>query len=348
MKDYDFLIVGQGIAGTLLAYRLMKAGKKVLVLDESTPFQSSSVAAGMYNAVSGKRMTLSWKWKETYPEAKELYTQMGNFLGKNYLFEKETFQSFGSIKEQNDFSLKAEDDNFQFHIGPATKSFPEINSEFGAFMIHSTGWLQTNEFLNDFKIFAQKEGMMQVEAVDWGSFQNHESGISLNEYQAGKVISCEGWKITLNPFFNFVPIIPTKGDVFLLKCDALPDTYIWKKGVYLVPLGNGLFKAGSTYRWNEAHVEPDKEGYRELHSKIKNQLKVPFEVLEHLTGFRPASKNRMPIVGEHPIHKNLIALNGLGTRGIMLAPFVTKQLTDFLLAGNPLDPEIKINRYYPK
>lgn len=348
MKEFDFLIIGQGIAGTVMAYRLMKAGKSVLILDEAEPYQSSSVAAGMYNAISGKRMTLSWKWEETFLEAKALYSEIGELLGKNYLFEKETFQSFGNIKEQNDFSLKAEDELFQKHIRPTEQKFPAIRNEFGSFIINSTGWLQTHEFLKDFKEYAIQQQQLKTEQIDWSSFQHSEEGIKLNGYFAKQVISCEGWKLTQNPLFNFVPLIPTKGDVFLLKCDELPDTFIWKKGVYLVPLGNGIFKAGSTYRWNVEELGPDKDGYEELYSKVEAQLQVPFEVLEHLSGFRPASKNRYPIIGAHPIFKNLFAFNGLGTRGIMLAPYVSKQLVDHILVGTEIEPAIQINRYYPK
>lgn len=348
MKEFDFLIIGQGIAGTVMAYRLMKAGKSVLILDEAETYQSSAVAAGMYNAISGKRMTLSWKWEETFSEAKALYAEMGTLLNKNYLFEKETYQSFGNIKEQNDFSLKAEDALFQKHLRTAEQNFPAIRNEFGSFIIQSTGWLQTNEFLKDFRDHAIQHEQLKTEQVDWTSIRHQETGIELNGYFAKQVISCEGWKLTQNPLFNFVPLIPTKGDVFLLKCDELPDTFIWKKGVYLVPLGNGIFKAGSTYRWNVEELGPDKDGYAELYSKVEAQLQVPFEVLEHLSGFRPASKNRLPLVGPHPVFNRLFALNGLGTRGILLAPYVSKQLEDHILQGAPIEPSIQINRYYPK
>ena len=91
--------------------------------------------------------------------------------------------------------------------------------------------------------------------------------------------------------------------------------------------------------------QPTKKGKEELMSKLKTFLSCEFEVVQHLAGIRPTVKDRRPLVGRHPEHKNLYVLNGLGTRGVMIAPYVAEKLYQFIENNEPLDSEIDVNRF---
>jgi glycine/D-amino acid oxidase-like deaminating enzyme len=140
-------------------------------------------------------------------------------------------------------------------------------------------------------------------------------------------------------------MVTAKGDVFKLKCEHIPQNRIWKKGLYLVPQGDSIFKAGSTYRWGKTNPEPDEDGKIELKEKLDALLNCEYEILEHLSGIRPASKDRYPFLGEHPFTKNMFVFNGLGTKGIMLAPYMTEQLIALMENQIEIEKIISVKRF---
>lgn len=345
MKQVDYLIIGQGIAGTVLAYQLLQSGKSVCIVNHQQTYHSSAVAAGMYNPVSGKRMVLAWKWKEMLSYCKEWYSKMEQELNGHFLFEMPTYQCFASIKEQNDFSIKAEDENFMHHLNASPQKAKGLKDELGAFEILSTGWLQTQELLPLLRNQWKEQGIYLDASFDYAQLTINDDFFCYQNVWANKVVCCEGYEIINNPHFSYVPMVTAKGDVFKLKCESLKQNRIWKKGLYLVPLGNHLFKAGSTYRWGQHSPEPDEAGKIELKEKLDALLDCEYEIVEHLSGIRPASKDRYPFLGEHPQIKKLFVFNGLGTKGIMWAPYMAAQLIQFMEHQSEIEMQVSIRRF---
>jgi glycine/D-amino acid oxidase-like deaminating enzyme len=89
------------------------------------------------------------------------------------------------------------------------------------------------------------------------------------------------------------------------------------------------------------------EGRQFLEEKMKERLKKNYEVLDQQAGVRPATDDRRPFVGVHPEHSNVAIFNGLGTKGVTLAPFFAAELADFLESGKEINPEANISRYFP-
>ena len=81
---------------------------------------------------------------------------------------------------------------------------------------------------------------------------------------------------------------------------------------------------------------------------LEGFVKCPYEVLSHEAAVRPTVSDRRPLVGQHPSHKNLYLLNGLGSRGVLIAPYAAKQLVDFIEIQKELDPEMNISRFSKK
>ena len=66
--DTDLLIVGQGLAGTCLAWRLWDRGVKFTIADQGGKSASSMVAAGMMSPVTGRAMNPTWRGdRREYP-----------------------------------------------------------------------------------------------------------------------------------------------------------------------------------------------------------------------------------------------------------------------------------------
>jgi glycine/D-amino acid oxidase-like deaminating enzyme len=102
---------------------------------------------------------------------------------------------------------------------------------------------------------------------------------------------------------------------------------------------------GATYDFNDRIGGATEKGRRELELKTAELFPGPFEVTDHQWGFRPTTPDRRPILGRHPVHKNIFIFNGLGTKGISLAPYFSEVLVHWLENRGDLHKEVDIERF---
>ena len=121
---------------------------------------------------------------------------------------------------------------------------------------------------------------------------------------------------------------------------------IINRGIFIIPIGVNRFRIGSTYDNNDLSWNTTESGRKKLEEQMSRLVKVPFRVLNHYAGVRPASADRRPILGEHPVHETICIFNGLGTKGVSLAPYYAGQLTNHLKGSSELEKEVNINRYF--
>ena len=74
-------------------------------------------------------------------------------------------------------------------------------------------------------------------------------------------------------------------------------------------------------------------------------MNVPFEVVDHKAAVRPTVKERRPFIGIHPNHKQIGIFNGLGAKGVLLAPFFASHFSEYLLGKTELMKEIDVKRF---
>lgn len=75
--------------------------------------------------------------------------------------------------------------------------------------------------------------------------------------------------------------------MFIIKAPALDLDVIVNTSVFILPLGNDLFKVGATYNWIDKTSTPTEEGKQELVDRIKEILTCDFEIIQHLAGVHP-------------------------------------------------------------
>jgi glycine oxidase len=172
-----------------------------------------------------------------------------------------------------------------------------------------------------------------------------DNSLLYKNIEARNIIFAEGFGIHSNPFFNYLPLDGTKGELFIIKAPGLSLDVIVNTSVFILPLGDHLFKVGATYNWKDKTDLPTDEGKQELIDRIKEIIICDFEIISHFAGVRPTVKDRRPLVGTHQIHNSIHVLNGLGTRGVMLGPAMAKALFESIEYKIPLDKEIDINRF---
>ena len=98
-KKLNILIVGQGLAGSLLGWRLLKAGHSVLIVDPGLEHTASRTAAGLINPITGKRLVKTEHLEECLPVAIRLYRQLGEFFGETFWHAKQQVRLFQSDEE---------------------------------------------------------------------------------------------------------------------------------------------------------------------------------------------------------------------------------------------------------
>ena len=346
--NYDFIVVGHGLAGAILADTLRTNGHTVLVIDEPKKNSASNVAAGLVNPIAGKRFAKSWMADAFIPAANAFYQKLEERYGKPLYIQKPIYKIFSTIEEQNTWMAKSADESWNEYIGATyTQSTGQssIEDPYGGIMIKQGGYLQVAETL---KLLAQElldAGQMLPERFEIDKLTLTLQGISYKGITAGKLVFCEGYQVINNPYFKWLPLQPTKGEVLEVETQNFDAECIYNKAVYVVPIGYGKFKIGATYDWRQPDEEITKQGKEELSERFRQITSQGFHVTGHEAGIRPAVRDRKPLLGQHPEHQQLIIFNGMGSKGVLMAPYLAEKLMASMTGTGELPPEIRISRY---
>ncbi|MCB9360402.1 MAG: FAD-dependent oxidoreductase [Flavobacteriales bacterium] len=347
MKKVDYIIVGQGLAGSVLAYQLLENKQTVLVIDEEKENTSSRVAAGLCNPVVFKRLTKSWLVDDVLANAKSFYQQQEKLLGEQFYFDIPIYKLFVDEKEANFWKQKSNEPQLFDWINhkiehPFNQTY--LDHKFGAAKTLQSGYLQTAKWLNHFREFLKKSNCFLSSTFDYSKIDFKKDSVIWNGYEAKQIIFCEGYQSIYNPYFKWLPFKLTKGEVLTVKFETLKLDAAINKGVFILPYNNN-YKLGATYNWSDLNEETSQKGKDELIKKATKFIKDNIEVIEHKAGVRPTVSDRRPLIGVHPQYKQLGVFNGLGTKGVMLAPYFAQKLVNCLLNNEQLPEEVNINRF---
>ncbi|CAM4143368.1 MULTISPECIES: NAD(P)/FAD-dependent oxidoreductase [Flavobacterium] len=345
----DYLIVGSGIAGICFSEFALNKGKKIVVFENySQP--SSKIAGGLYNPVVLKRFSEVWKAKEQLELALPFYAKIENKLGIKFDYKIPIYRKLASVEEQNNWFQAADKVNLSDFLSTniIPNRYSSVNSSFGFGEVFHTGYLDVKCLVDAYEVFLKENNLIKNELFDYDKIEFFDDYILYNNYKVKSIIFAEGFGLHANPFFNELPLDGTKGELLVIKSKDLKVDVTIKSSVFILPIGDDKYKVGATYDWSDKTNQPTEAGRNELIEKLEEVINCEYEIIEHFGGVRPTVKDRRPLVGTHHQYANLHVLNGLGTRGVMLAPFLANQLFDFIENGTPLDKEIDIKRIYKK
>lgn len=342
----DYIIVGLGLAGLAFAEQLLNAKKTFLVFEDDSQ-TSSLVAGGVYNPVILKRFTPVWNAKEQLAIALPFYEQLEQKFHQKFDEKFLTKKVFKSIKEQNNWFTALDKPNLTAYLdfNLDSKKYQGVVGDLGFGNVKETGRIDTKKLVEAYRYFLQKENAIKFEKFDYSQIEFKENAILYKNISATKIVFCEGFGVKQNPFFNHLPLNEAKGELITIYAPDLNIDFLLKSTLFVLPLGNHHYKVGATFNWKDKTSNPSEEGKNELIEKLQKVLNIPYKIVEQSAGIRPTVKDRRPLVGVHPKHPQLAVLNGLGTRGVMIAPTVAKQLFHHLENQQQLDPEIAISRF---
>lgn len=344
--ETDYIIVGLGLAGLAFSNELDKHHKSYVVFENDSQ-NSSLVAGGMYNPVVLKRFTPVWNAESQLKIALPFYKNLEEKFNKKYDYKVDIYRIFKSVEEQNNWFIACDNPVLSKYMCPTIqhKKVPGITSDFGFGKLTNTGRIDTHELLKDYRKSLTEKGLLIMEDFNHNQLKLTENNIIYKNIKAKHILFCEGFGIKDNPFLNYLPMQEAKGELITIYVPQLNIDFLIKAAVFVLPLGNHYYKVGATFNWKDKTQLPTSQGKSELISKLNTFISVPYEIIEHSAGIRPTVKDRRPLVGQHPKFKQMSVLNGLGTRGVMIAPAMAKALYNHIENNEVLDAEISIHRF---
>ncbi|MEY4811993.1 MAG: hypothetical protein RLZZ462_866 [Bacteroidota bacterium] len=344
-KKVDYLIIGQGLVGTWLSYYALQAGKTCMVVNDSHTAAASHVASGVINPVTGRRIVQTWMIDTFLPFALNAYSDLGAQLNANIVKEAPVVLIHPSLQMQESFEYRYEHDNVYLQKNNASDFEAYMHTPFGTGQINQTIWIDLNLMITGWRQQLINNTQYIDAKFDIADLQITNEGVSWNEIQANRILFCDGIASMENSYFKMLPFAPNKGEALIVEIKDLPNQAIYKNNMTIVPWKDQLFWVGSNYDWEFTDTKPSIDFRNKMEMALRQLLKIPFIVVDHIAGIRPANQERRPFVGLHPSYPAIGICNGMGTKGCSLAPYFAHQLIAHCEQGSPIHPEASLERF---
>jgi len=344
----DYLIVGQGISGTLLSWQLLQTGKKVLVIDDAQPITATKVASGLINPVTGKKHVTTWLAETLIPFAHQSYQQLGALLGPTFIRTHDLLNFHPTAEAAGLFEAReSEDDTYLYHVNTPGAYTGQFHFSFGIGGVSLCYLVDTSLLLQSWRAHLVANDALLEEHFSWDACRIETDRVLYKNIEAAKIIFCAGAADLDNPYFTRLNFQLNKGEAIIAQIPGLSLDYIYKHGpLSLVPWhSSDAFWIGSTFDREYTDALPTPSFRRLVENTLHSWLKLPYTILDHLAAIRPATGGQKPFIGLHPVHPAVGIFNGMGSKGCSLAPYFAHQFTRHLLDGTPLHPEADIQRF---
>ena len=353
MKHVEYIIVGFGIAGACMAQRLLQQGKSFVVYDDAKK-GASMASGGVLNPTVLKRFTAAWNAVDFFKTAIPFYKTMATRLQQHIIAPVNIQRILNSVEEQNNWMVASDKAALSRFLSTEiiSNSNPAVLAPFGLGGVMQGALLQPQLLIETFRELVQQQEQLYVERFDYARLQVQKDSVAYQEISAKHIVFCQGANVRENPFFN-ISISPNgtkefvgnKGEYIIVKAPKLQLDGVLKGPVMIIPLGNNVYKVGASYGRDDFSTETTTEACDEIASKLCTMISCDFEVVDQVTGIRPTVKDRKPLLGAFSDYKNVFFMNGLGTRGLSMAPLLSEWLFNFIEDDTPLPREVDLNRF---
>jgi glycine/D-amino acid oxidase-like deaminating enzyme len=340
----DFLIVGQGLAGSMLAQALLRRGRTVHVVDDGWKSASSQVAAGLMTPLTGRRFTLTKDYPELFAAAKERLTDLGVFR------PLEVYRMFVDEEQRAKGLKRTECSSCRPFIARVTSARGELDAgltdEFGGALMNGA-WVDLPKLLSEVRAELVAAGSLTEANFDPADVTVTADGVVWRQVQAGAIVYCDGYKSAQRGPFKYLPWQPAKGEALTLRTSVADKPFILNREGWALPLGQGVWRTGTNWQWDqldETPTEPQKEKLlRRFRSYFGQEAQV--EVTAHIAGVRPCTSDNHPFMGTHPEQARTHLFGGLGPRGTVWAPLMADEMAAYLCEGTALRKECDLARF---
>ncbi len=360
MNQVDFLIVGQGLAGSLLAMRLLQAGQRVQVIDNRHLGSASQVAAGIINPITGHRLNKTHGF-DTYIEAAlDCYSSLEKRLEANSIVRPVKQVRLVKNPGQAEYLQKRlNDPDYQRFISVSEKQnthTPKLQDlGFGAIGIKQTWLVDAPRLLSVISQHLDSLGALRQEPFAYTKLQLTSNGVLYQDTTAKAVIFCEGYQAIYNPWLEHLPFKLSRGDVLTVEpkeLDPYRESQAINQELQMLNWGSWLvqdqheasdatrFKLGSSYEWNSLDLQAKAENATKLLASAALNTGEKMNLIRHQVGIRPTTTQRRPFIGPLSNLDHAYCFNGFGSKGCLLIPFYAEHLVSHLLCASQIDEEL--------
>ena len=342
-KEFDYIIIGQGIAGSLLDFEFEKCGCKCLIIDQEVAYSASKASCGILNPITGRKFHLSWEFDRFWGVATETYTDLSHKMNRPFL---EYIPIVRKIETRflNDWLIKKDETEYAKWV------IPEVRKIIGFATEPDVPWIAVKgaridvaTLLLQYRFYLKSQNRILEHYFDYDELSSERGFVYYQNYKAKGIIFAEGIGVENNPFFTQLPVRANPGEFVRVEIDDLKLNAVMKEKYFQIQIAEKQFWIGSYNRWDDEYA-PTNNGLETLCKYLRNQHHQ-FQVLDHQVGVRAGSPDRRPMIGNHPSKSNFYVFNGLGTKGISLSPLLCKQFVHCIVFGKPLAKEVDINRF---
>jgi glycine/D-amino acid oxidase-like deaminating enzyme len=345
----DYLIIGQGLAGSILAWELIQRGCKVIIIDNGQE-NASQVAAGLINPITGMRFVKSADVDTLLPAAKHRYSQLADFFQQAFYIEKPMLRIFRSNSELMNAGKRLTNPDYQAYLGDIQSPGNSINhlaTPLGFLEQKQTGYLLTRPLLSCLKTYFIATDSYRQADFDYRDIQLKPS-LRWQDISPRQIIFCEGYQATQNPWFSWLPFQPVKGEILTLEHQTKLLDKILNYGNWLIPLNARQIRIGASFDRENLNTQATEQGKSDLLNAL-NQISpdlTHLTLINHQANVRPCTLDKNPFIGWHPTHNQITIFNGFGAKGSLQIPWHSQHFADALLNGIPLLHSCNIHRHY--
>lgn len=342
----DYLVIGLGLSGVAFCETLEAHGKSFTVLDDGMP-SASRIAGGIYNPVVLKRLNKAWKAEEQLPLVAPFYTRLEEKLNVHLHYPLTLFRRFATAAEHNSWTRASDTEALKPYLNPHILEYsnPGLHAPFGFGEVLGTGRVDTDALLDAYTGYLGRSDRLNRVTFLPEELHVGKGFFRYGKWEATRIVFTTGFGKGALPFFNHLPLQGNKGEYLEIHCPELQEQHLIKAAIFLIPLGEHRYLAGATYDWKKLDTNPTSAAGAYLRGKLDDLLRCPYEVVGHVAGIRPTVPDRRPLLGRHPDWAGMYLLNGLGSRGVMIAPYAAQLLYQTIEENTPLPVEMDISRF---
>lgn len=345
MKKVDYILVGLGIAGLCMAERILTAGKSFVVFDRGSG-TATKIAGGVINPVVLKRFTPVWQAADFLTEAESFYEELATRLKTSFFRSVSLHRIFSDPRDQNNWIAASDRKDLTAFLSSVveTNENPALVMPFGYGLVKQAFQLSTELLLASFKQELHDTNRLIEELFDYELLNTEEGSFRYKNYRATKIVFTEGTAVRNNPYFTLDCLIPKKGEYITIKAPQLGLKSVLKGPFFIIPLGNDLYKVGATFAHGDHSPEVTNASKQQLIKALNKIVQCPFEVVDSSVGFRPTVVDRRPLLGSIQ-NKRMLFFNGLGTRGLLMAPLLSDMLFRYSEQDVPIPMVLDVARF---
>lgn len=343
----DYIIVGFGIAGICFSKQLLDQNKSFIVISDSAPGATQN-SGGVFNPIVLRRFTAPENNIKYTDYAIELYHYLQKYTSEKWMYPNQNvYRIFTSIEEQNNWFTAADKPHLKPFISPSLQknSNPYVSANFGLGKVIKSFRIDAETFLHSLHQYFLATDRMKEERFDYTKLHFHSGNYpwQYKSIKAKAILFAEGTHVSENPYLTSPVIRPNKGEYLIIQAPKLKLNYILKGGVYIIPLKNNCYKVGATYSHDDSTKHPTELARKEIETKLQKMIACEYKVIDQITGIRPVTIDRQPILGE--IKKGMYIFNGLGSRGFTRGPYYSKLLYNAIESKQPVPANMDVKRF---